>query len=121
MVPSKGHRREITVMEAAETFATEDDVVQWFEGWHWLAGEMSCLWCGSLNANRVKTGKPMPYRCRDCKRYFSFKTSTAMDLSKLPLQMWDKAIFLEFCGRCAPKYAAAGICDFGATRSLWPW
>lgn len=44
-------------------FGTEDDFVQWFEGWHWLTGELSCTRCGSLNTYRVKAGKPMPYLC----------------------------------------------------------
>ena len=37
----------------------------------------------------------MPYRCRDCKRYFSVKTGTILASSKLPLQKWVWAIFLE--------------------------
>ena len=37
----------------------------------------------------------MPYRCRDCKRYFSLKTNTAMEASNLPLRMWAFAIYLE--------------------------
>ena len=51
--------------------------------------------CGSLDAYRVKTGKPMPYRCRDCRQYFSLKTGTAMEDSKLPLRKWGWAIYLE--------------------------
>ena len=53
------------------------------------------LRCGSVNAYRVKSGKPMPYRCRDCKRYFSLKTNTPMQDSKLPLRKWAWAIYLE--------------------------
>ena len=37
----------------------------------------------------------MPYRCRDCRRYFSLKTGTAMEDSKLPLRKWGWAIYLE--------------------------
>ena len=37
----------------------------------------------------------MPYRCRDCKRYFSVKTGTVLASSQIPLQKWVWAIFLE--------------------------
>ena len=51
--------------------------------------------CGSLDAYRVKSGKPMPYRCRDCKRYFSLKTGMAMEASNVPFRKWAYAIYLE--------------------------
>ncbi len=37
----------------------------------------------------------MPYRCKGCKRYFSLKTGTAMEDSKLPLRLWAWAISFE--------------------------
>ena len=94
--PGKSHRKGITVMEVAEMFATEEAAVKWFEAWFWPTGEMACMRCGSTGgAYRVKGGKPMPYRCRDCRKYFSLKTGTAMEDSKLPLRMWGWAIYLE--------------------------
>ncbi|MDE2878381.1 IS1595 family transposase [Candidatus Palauibacter soopunensis] len=76
-------------------FATEAKAVEWFETWLWPTGEMCCLLCGSTSAYRVKSGKPMPYRCRDCKRYLSIKSATALKDSKLPLKKWAWAIYLE--------------------------
>ena len=93
--PGKHYREGITVMEMAEMFATEDAAVEWFENLHWPDGQLSCLRCGSVKAYRVKSGKPMPYRCRDCKQYFSLKTNTAMEDSKLALRLWAWAIYLE--------------------------
>ncbi|WP_420637020.1 IS1595 family transposase [Candidatus Palauibacter sp.] len=94
--PGRADREGISVMEVAEMFATEDRAVKWFETWHWgTSGEMCCMRCGSVNAYRVKSGKPMPYRCRDCRRYFSMKTGTVMEDSKLPLRAWGWAIYLE--------------------------
>ena len=90
-----GVRKGITVMEMAAMFATEVAAVEWFEELHWPTGEMACLRCGSDQAYRVQSGKPMPYRCKDCKRYFSLKTGTAMEDSKLPLRLWAWAIYLE--------------------------
>ena len=93
--PGKAHRNSISVMRAAEMFATEEKAAEWFEGWLWPDGEIACMRCGSVNAYRVKSGKPMPYRCRDCRKYFSLKTGTTMEDSKLPLRKWGWAIYLE--------------------------
>ena len=94
--PGKSHREGITVMRMAEMFATEEAAAEWFEAWMWPDGELACLRCGSVDgAYRVKSGKPMPYRCKKCKRYFSLKTGTAMEESKIPLRSWAWAIYLE--------------------------
>jgi len=93
--PGKSHREGISVMQMAEMFATEADAIAWFEGIHWPDGQIECLRCGSDDAYRVKSGKPMPYRCRGCRKYFSLKTGTAMEDSKLPLRLWAWAIYLE--------------------------
>ena len=94
--PGKHYRRGVTVMEMAEMFATEAQAVEWFEGLHWPDGQMHCLRCGCAEgAYRVASRKPMPYRCRTCKRYFSLKTGTAMEDSPLPLRKWAWAIYLE--------------------------
>ena len=94
--PGKHYREGVTVMEMTEMFGTEEKAVAWFEGLHWPDGNMCCLKCGSAEgAYRVKSGKPMPYRCTDCKQYFSLKTGTSMEDSKLPLRLWAWAIYLE--------------------------
>ena len=37
----------------------------------------------------------MPYRCRDCRKYFSVKTGTVMEGSPIPLRKWAYAIYLD--------------------------
>lgn len=94
--PGKAHRKGISVMDMARMFATESDAATWFEKMHWPDGNLTCLRCGSAEgAYRVKSGKPQPYRCRDCRKYFSLKTGTVMEESKLPLRKWAWAIYLE--------------------------
>ena len=93
--PGKHYREGVTMMAIADMFSTDDKVTQWFELWMWPGGEIVCMKCGSLDAYRVKSRKPMPYRCRDCRQYFSLKTCTAMEDSKLPLRLWGWAIYLE--------------------------
>ena len=52
--------------------------------------------CGGADTYKIngKSNK-MPCRCRDCKRYFSVKTGTALQSSKVPLLKWVFAIYLE--------------------------
>jgi len=93
--PGKSYRQGISLLDLADMFPDEEAAVKWFEYWHWPDGEMACMRCGSPNCYRVKSGKPMPYRCRECKKYFSLKTNTAMEASNLPLRKWVYAIYLE--------------------------
>ncbi len=93
--PRKHYRRGISMMEVSDMFSTEASATRWFESWLWPDGEITCMKCGSTDAYRVKSGKPMPYRCRDCRQYFSLKTGTAMEHSPLPLHLWGWAIYLE--------------------------
>ncbi len=93
--PGRADRDGISIIELGELFPDESAATEWFEKWHWPSGEIVCMRCGSLNAYRVKSGKPMPYRCRDCRKYFSLKTGTAMEASNVPLRKWAYAIYLE--------------------------
>ena len=91
--PGQSHRKGISVLEVSEMFATEELAQKWFEHWLW-GDERACMRCGSLDTYRCKHHS-MPFRCRDCKRYFSVKTGTAMERSKVPLRKWGWAIYLE--------------------------
>ena len=93
--PGKAHRDGISLVELAGMFPNEKAATEWFEKWHWPEGGVVCMRCGSLNTYRVKGEKPMPYRCRDCRKYFSLKTGTAMEASNVPLRKWAYAIYLE--------------------------
>jgi len=92
--PGRSHRKGITLLQLAEKFSNEESAQKWFEEVHWPDGKLSCLRCGSENAYQCKH-KTMPFRCRDCKKYFSVKTGTAMESSNLPLRKWAWAIYLE--------------------------
>ena len=91
--PRRSHREGITLLvELAERFPNEESARNWFEKVHWPDGNLCCLRCGSDNVYRYKT---MPFRWRDCKKYLSVKTGTAMESSNLPLRKWVWAIYLE--------------------------
>ena len=38
---------------------------------------------------------PMPYRCHRCHKFFSVRTGTALERSKVPLKKWAYAIYLS--------------------------
>ena len=92
--PGKAHREGITLLELADMFPNEESAVKWFEDAAW-GEERCCGHCGSTNTYATKNRKPMPYRCRDCKRYFSVRTGTPMECSPLPIRKWVYAIYLD--------------------------
>ena len=92
--PGKSNRKGITLIELAEMFPTEESAREWFEGIVWSSGERHCPRCAGLDTYECKHVK-MPYRCRDCGKYFSVKTGTLMAGSPLPLKTWLYAIYLD--------------------------
>ena len=91
--PGKHYRRGITLIDAVNKFGTERAAEDWFIQRRWPNG-IVCSDCGSLNIQIRETRKPMPFRCRDCRRDFGVKTGTIMHDSKLPLAKWAMAFYL---------------------------
>ena len=90
--PGKAHREGLTVVELMDMFPTEEAATEWFELIIWPNGR-HCPKCGS-ERTREASHKKMPYWCTDCRSYFSVKTGTAMQASKVPLRKWAIAIYL---------------------------
>ncbi len=91
--PGKSHREGISLMELTEMFPNEDSAVAWFEAQVW-PNERHCGQCGSTKTRETPSRKPMPYWCTDCRSYFSVRTGTALQSSRLPLRKWAFAIYL---------------------------
>ena len=92
--PGKSHRQGISLIELTEMFPTEESAIKWFEAVRWPTGQRCCGHCGSTNTREVKNAKPMPYWCTDCRSYFSVRTGTNIENSRLPLRKWVFAIYL---------------------------
>ena len=88
----KAHREGLTVVELMDMFPTEEAATEWFESIIWPNGR-HCPKCGS-ERTREASHKKMPYWCTDCRSYFSVKTGTAMQRSKVPLRKWAITIYL---------------------------
>lgn len=65
---------------------------KWFEA-HMFADGLFCPRCHSDSVTVVKNERPMPYRCTSCKKYFSVRTGTVMEDSRLPLRKWLFAMY----------------------------
>ena len=91
--PGKSYREAVTLVQIASTFSTENKARKWFESRIWANGRY-CPRCGSTRTHEAGHNH-MPYRCSDCRSYFSVKTGTIMEQSKLPLRKWGIAIYLH--------------------------
>ena len=93
--PGKSHRKGITLLEAAEKFGSEDQAKAWIENERWPDGP-ECPYCGSDDVQSNVKHPTMMYRCRECegKPFFSLKTGTAMEGSKLKYRIWAIGIYL---------------------------
>ena len=87
----KGFRKGISLIDLFNMFPDEQAAREWFEAARWPDGR-ACARCGSVRTREASHAK-MPYWCSDCRSYFSVKTGTIMESSKLPLQKWAIAIY----------------------------
>jgi transposase-like protein len=88
----------VSLYQFFQRFPDEAAARTYFETNRW-AGEVSCPHCGSLSVAPVKSMKPMPYRCRDCRQHFSVRTGTVLAESRLPLHKWLMAIYMMTTAR----------------------
>ena len=93
----KAHRKGLTVIELFQMFPDDAAAERWFEDQRWPEGRF-CPDCGSTNTVEVKSRKPMPYRCRDCRKHFSVRKGTVMQSSKIGLQKWGIALYMMTTG-----------------------
>lgn len=84
----------MNLLELFERFPDEESARIWLEEIRWPNGERRCPYCDSGNTYCVESEKPMPYRCRDCRKYFSVRTDMVMESSPVPLRKWVIAIYL---------------------------
>ena len=98
--PGKAHRTGISIIELQDMFPDEDQdmfpdedsAVRWFEAIRWPE-ERHCGHCGSVETSEVPNAKPMPYWCKSCRSYFSVRTGTSIEKSRLPLRKCAFAVY----------------------------
>ena len=93
--PGKHYRKGLTLIQLGDLFPDEAAAERWFAEACWPNGP-HCPSCGSFNVQSNIKHKTMTHRCRDCpdKRFFSLKTGTVMEGSKLGFRTWAIAVYL---------------------------
>ena len=97
--PGKNHRQGLTIIELLQLFPDDETACRWMEAERWPEGP-ECPRCGTRDIQHGVPHPTMPYRCHKCKGspFFSMKTGTAMQSSKLGYQIWAIAIYLVATG-----------------------
>ncbi len=80
-------------MQLTSLFPNEQAAKVWFEKQRWPDGP-TCPHCQSERVVAVPNEKPMPWRCKSCRKHFSVRTGTVLARSHIPLQKWAIAIYL---------------------------
>ncbi len=88
----KSHREGISLIELTKMFPDEKSAVRWFEKILW-GDQRVCPHCGSTDTKEASHRK-MPYWCPDCRHYFSVKTGSVLQNSKVPMRKWAFAVYL---------------------------
>ena len=93
--PGRHRRQGVTSRDLMVMFPDAPTAERWFEDVAWGETGRYCPRCASTDTKERPTRKPMPYWCRDCRAYFSVRTGTPMERSKIPFHDWAVAIYLQ--------------------------
>ena len=91
--PGKHFREGLSLVDLFKMFPDDEAAERWFIENRWPDG-VTCAYCDSDNVNERTTHPTMPFRCRDCRKFFSAKTGSLMQSSKLGYQKWALAIYI---------------------------
>jgi transposase-like protein len=83
----------LSLLELMKKFPDDKTAEKWFISKRW-PDQISCAYCNSTNIIQKVNHPTMPYRCRECRKFFSAKTNSIMHGSKLGYQKWALAIYL---------------------------
>ena len=95
--PGKSFRKGISLVNLFKMFPNDEAATAWFVAQRWPDG-IRCAYCDSDNVQENTTHPTMPYRCRACRKFFSIKSNTVMQSSKLGPQTWALALYLLTTG-----------------------
>ena len=91
--PGQSYRKGISVLDFFRFFPNEKEAEDWFVACRWPDG-IRCPKCDEESVYEPGGKAPQRFRCRPCRRYFSTRTGTVMESSKIGYQSWLFAMFL---------------------------
>lgn len=91
--PGKSHRKGISIIDLFKMFPDDKSAEQWFEAQRWPNGVRHCPDCDSDQTSPT-THKTMPYRCKECRQFFSARKGTVLEGSRIGMQKWVIAIYM---------------------------
>ena len=83
----------LSLIDLFEMFPDDQTAEAWFRAQRWPDG-IACPKCGSTAVSTETKHPTMPYHCRDCRKFFSTKTGTVMQSSKLGYRKWAIAVYI---------------------------
>ena len=91
--PGRSERNGISLLDLYEMFPDDATAEAWFVQARWPNG-IRCVHCDGENVNTESTHPQMPYHCRDCRKFFSAKTGTVLQSSKIGYRKWAIAVYI---------------------------
>ncbi len=82
-----------SLIEIFDLFKTEEYAQKYLEKLRW-EDNIRCPRCHSCKVNPLENQRPMPYFCNQCRKYFSVRTRTIMEESRISLRKWMMALYL---------------------------
>ncbi len=92
LAPGRADRQGLTLPQLFKMFPDDTAAEQWFEQQMWPEGP-TCPDCDSQRYSVTRGKATMPYRCKDCRQYFSVRKRSVMHSSKLGYQTWAIAVY----------------------------
>lgn len=113
LVPSgKNPQGDLTLIQIAQRFSTEEAARDYFEKLRWPDGPV-CAHCGNADQERVYKVTPNPakkiraglYKCAECLQSFTVTVGTVCEDSHIPLNKW----LIGFYMMCASKTQVSAL------------
>ncbi len=127
-IPSgKNSDDDLTLIQIAQRFSTEEAAREYFEKLRWPNGPV-CAHCGNVDQNRIYKVTPNPkkkiraglYKCAECQQGFTVTVGTVCEDSHIPLNKW----LIGFYMMCASKTQVSALqlqrqLEIGSYRTAW--
>jgi transposase-like protein len=123
----KNPQGDLTLIQIAQRFSTEEAAREYFEKLRWPNGPV-CPHCGNVDEARIYKVTPNPakkiraglYKCAECQQSFTVTVGTVCEDSHIPLNKW----LIGFYMMCASKTQVSALqlkrqLEIGSYRTAW--